>query len=51
MKTSREACKNEFIIPLGPDLRKFYDDPEMCHSLRSLMMHSVRPTMKMTEIA
>lgn len=47
----REVCKNEFIIPLGPELKTLYSDPEMCHSLRFLKTESVRPTMKMTEIA
>ncbi|KAG5681994.1 hypothetical protein PVAND_011393 [Polypedilum vanderplanki] len=49
--TTMEACKNEFIVPLGPELKEFYSDKDMCHSLRSLKMHSIRPTMKMTEIA
>lgn len=49
--TTMEACKNEFIIPLGPELKALYTDPSLCHSLRSLAMESVRPTMKMTEIA
>lgn len=44
-------CKNEFIIPLGPELKELYADKEMCHSLRSLQMESVRPEMRMTEIA
>lgn len=46
----REVCKNEFIIPLGDDLKGLYSDPEMCHSLRSQRTESVRPLMKMTEI-
>lgn len=47
----REVCKNEFIIPLGPELKVLYSDNEMCHSLRSLQMESIRPEMRMTEIA
>lgn len=47
----REACKNEFVIPLGPELKGLYEDPEMGHSLRSLQTESVRPQMKMTDIA
>lgn len=47
----REVCKNEYIIPLGADLKELYNDPEMCHSLRSLQTLSVRPEMNMTEIA
>lgn len=48
---SREVCKNEFIIPLGTELRDLYTNGEMGHSLRSQLTESVRPTMKMTEIA
>ncbi|XP_038217168.1 ryanodine receptor isoform X32 [Zerene cesonia] len=49
--TTMEACKNEFVIPLGPELKALYEDPEMCHSLRSLQTESVRPQMNMTNIA
>uniref|UniRef100_A0A182TIU4 Ryanodine receptor 3, brain n=1 Tax=Anopheles melas TaxID=34690 RepID=A0A182TIU4_9DIPT len=49
--TTMEVCKNEYIIPLGSELRELYIDPEMCHSLRSLQTLSVRPEMNMTEIA
>ncbi|XP_026324427.1 ryanodine receptor [Hyposmocoma kahamanoa] len=49
--TTMEVCKNEFVIPLGPELKALYEDPEMCHSLRSLQTESVRPQMKMTDIA
>ncbi|XP_014249566.1 ryanodine receptor isoform X2 [Cimex lectularius] len=48
--TTMEICKNEFIIPLGPELKELYEDPEMGHSLRSLQMVSVLPQMKMTDI-
>lgn len=46
----REACKNEYIVPLSPDLKEIYSDSDMCHSLHSLSTVSVRPTMKMTDI-
>nr|XP_026484093.1 ryanodine receptor isoform X5 [Vanessa tameamea] len=49
--TTMEACKNEFVIPLGPELKGLYEDPDMGHSLRSLQTESVRPQMKMTDIA
>ncbi|XP_026743410.1 LOW QUALITY PROTEIN: ryanodine receptor [Trichoplusia ni] len=49
--TTMEACKNEFVIPLGPELKSLYEDPDMGHSLRSLQTESVRPQMKMTDIA
>nr|AWV67093.1 ryanodine receptor [Mythimna separata] len=49
--TTMEACKNEFVIPLGPELKCLYEDPDMGHSLRSLQTESVRPQMKMTDIA
>lgn len=48
---SREVCKNEYIIPLGQELKDLYSDPDMSHSLRSLNTESIRPQMKMTEIA
>lgn len=48
---TRETCKNEFVIPLGPELKSLYEEPEMGHSLRSLQTESVRPQMKMTDIA
>ncbi|XP_072162212.1 ryanodine receptor isoform X2 [Bemisia tabaci] len=46
-----EACKNEYIIPLGQELKVLYEDPQMGHSLRSLATESVQPLMKMTDIA
>lgn len=46
----RETCKNEFIVPLGQELKDLYEDPQMGHSLRSLKTESVRPQMKMTDI-
>lgn len=47
---NRELCKNEFIIPLGPELKELYGGEEMQHSLRSLKTESVRPQLRMTEI-
>ncbi|XP_037033206.1 ryanodine receptor isoform X4 [Bradysia coprophila] len=49
--TTMEVCKNEFIVPLGPGLKELYRDTEMCHSLRSLQTESVRPILRMTDIA
>ncbi|KAL0274261.1 UNVERIFIED_CONTAM: hypothetical protein PYX00_006731 [Menopon gallinae] len=49
--TTMEVSKNEYIIPLGQELKDLYKNPEMCHSLRSLQMESVRPKMKMTDIS
>lgn len=46
----REVSTNEYIIPLGQELKDLYKDAEMCHSLRSLQMESVRPQMKMTDM-
>lgn len=51
LRSFREVCRNEFIIPLGPELKELYSDEEMCHSLRSLQTESVRPQLRMTEIA
>lgn len=50
LSQNREVCKNEFIIPLGPELIEMYRDEEMRHSLRSLQTQSVRPQLRMTEI-
>lgn len=47
----REVCKNEYVIPLGQDLKDLYEDPEMGHSLKKLQVESVIPQMKMTDIA
>lgn len=46
----REVCKNEYVIPLGQELKDMYEDPEMGNSLRILQMESVRPQMKTSEI-
>jgi len=47
----REVCKNEYVIPLGPELKELYANEEMCHSLRSLNTLSIQPQMKMTDIS
>ncbi|KRG04792.1 uncharacterized protein Dmoj_GI18926, isoform L [Drosophila mojavensis] len=48
--TTMEVCKNEYITPLGPELKELYAEDEMRHSLRSLVTESVRPQLRMTEI-
>ncbi|XP_070139394.1 ryanodine receptor [Drosophila kikkawai] len=48
--TTMEVCKNEYITPLGPELKELYSEAEMQHSLRSLVTESVRPQLRMTEI-
>nr|BAA41471.1 ryanodine receptor homologue [Drosophila melanogaster] len=48
--TTMEVCKNEYITPLGAELKELYSDEEMQHSLRSLVTESVRPQLRMTEI-
>ncbi|XP_057661319.1 ryanodine receptor isoform X14 [Diorhabda carinulata] len=48
--TTMEVCKNEYVIPIGQELKDLYEDPIMGHSLRKLKMESVRPAMKMSEI-
>ncbi|KRF97582.1 uncharacterized protein Dwil_GK20678, isoform D [Drosophila willistoni] len=48
--TTMEVCKNEYITPLGVELKELYSDDEMKHSLRSLVTESVRPQLRMTEI-
>lgn len=46
----REVCKNEYIVPLGPELKELYEDPGMDHNLRCIKTESVRPQMNMTDI-
>lgn len=46
----REVCKNEFIIPIIPELKEFYEDDAMRHSIRSVTTISIRPAMSMTDI-
>ncbi|XP_016986328.1 LOW QUALITY PROTEIN: ryanodine receptor [Drosophila rhopaloa] len=48
--TTMEVCKNEYITPLGAELKELYAEEEMQHSLRSLVTESVRPQLRMTEI-
>lgn len=48
--TTMDVCKNEYVIPLGQELKDLYEDPEMGHSLRKLETVSVKPQMKMSEI-
>ncbi|XP_033253281.1 ryanodine receptor-like [Drosophila miranda] len=48
--TTMEVCKNEYITPLGTELKELYADEEMQHSLRSLVTESVRPQLRMTQI-
>ncbi|XP_032596734.1 ryanodine receptor isoform X11 [Drosophila grimshawi] len=48
--TTMEVCKNEYITPLGIELKELYAEDEMRHSLRSLVTESVRPQLRMTEI-
>ncbi|XP_023317849.1 ryanodine receptor isoform X1 [Trichogramma pretiosum] len=49
--TTMEVCKNEYIIPLGQELKDLYEQDEMRHSLRYLETESVRPQMKMSDIS
>ncbi|XP_025830516.1 ryanodine receptor [Agrilus planipennis] len=48
--TTMEVCKNEYVIPLGQELKDLYEEPEMGHSLRRLKVESVIPIMKMSDI-
>lgn len=43
-------CKNEYVIPLGPELKELYEDPDVGHSLRVLQVESVQPQMNMSDI-
>lgn len=47
---SRSLTQNEFILPLGPDLRAMYEDPANAHSLSTMQYSSIRPEMTMSPI-
>ncbi|XP_065200353.1 ryanodine receptor [Planococcus citri] len=49
--TTMEVCTNEYIVPLGQELKQLYEDSNMGHSLRCLQTESVRPTLQMTDIS
>ncbi|CAG9853862.1 unnamed protein product [Phyllotreta striolata] len=48
--TTMEVCKNEYVIPIGQELKDLYDDADMGHSLRKLKMESIQPQMKTSDI-
>ncbi|XP_060521135.1 ryanodine receptor isoform X2 [Cylas formicarius] len=49
--TTMEVCKNEYVIPIGQDLKDLYEDSDMGHSLRKLKTESVVPQMKTSDIS
>ena len=42
---AREVTSNEYVIPLGPELKQLYEEPGMAHSLSVQTTMSVQPTM------
>lgn len=46
---ARSLTQNEFIVPIGEDLKKLYQDESMANSISSLASLSIRPEMKMSE--
>ncbi|XP_071036526.1 ryanodine receptor [Parasteatoda tepidariorum] len=48
---ARSLTQNEFILPLGPDLRSMYQEPASAHSLSTMQYSSIRPEMTMSPIA
>ncbi|XP_043197981.1 ryanodine receptor-like isoform X5 [Amphibalanus amphitrite] len=40
-----EVTSNEYVIPLGPELKQLYDEPGMAHSLSVQTTMSVQPAM------
>ncbi|KAH1003553.1 hypothetical protein HUJ04_003457 [Dendroctonus ponderosae] len=48
---SEEVCKNEYVIPIGQELKDLYENVDMGHSLRRLKMESVVPQMKTSDIS
>ncbi|ERL88665.1 hypothetical protein D910_06049 [Dendroctonus ponderosae] len=49
--TTMEVCKNEYVIPIGQELKDLYENVDMGHSLRRLKMESVVPQMKTSDIS
>lgn len=47
---ARSLTQNEFILPLGPDLRAMYEEPASAHSLSTMQYSSIRPEMTMSPI-
>lgn len=45
-----EVTQNEYIVPMGNELKELYSDPGMAHSLSSLKCESIRPQMATTDI-
>lgn len=45
-----EVTQNEYIVPMGNELKELYSDPAMAHSLSSLKCESIRPQMATTDI-
>ncbi|XP_055934795.1 ryanodine receptor-like isoform X1 [Argiope bruennichi] len=48
---ARSLTQNEFIVPLGADLRAMYEEPASAHSLSTMQYSSIRPEMTMSPIA
>ncbi|KAK8771158.1 hypothetical protein V5799_025599 [Amblyomma americanum] len=46
---ARSLTQNEFIVPLGPDIRALYEDPCTAHSFSTLECVSIRPEMSFSE--
>ena len=52
MSTLSDITRNEFIIPMGDDIRELYDgNVDMGNSMKSLQYESVRPQMNTCEIS
>ena len=41
----REVTSNEYVIPLGPELKQLYEEPGMAQSLSVQTTMSVQPAM------
>ncbi|KAL1472514.1 hypothetical protein MTO96_039268, partial [Rhipicephalus appendiculatus] len=46
---ARSLTQNEFIVPLGPDIRALYEEPLTAHSFCTLECVSIRPDMAFSE--
>lgn len=45
---ARSLTQNEFIVPIGPELRTMYEDSASIHQISTLQSSSIRPQMTMT---
>lgn len=48
---SMSLTQNEFIIPLGSQIRELYEDPMTAHSFQTLKCVSIRPVLTFSDVS